>query len=129
MLLKSVACHYRIGYQRIGSHDTAEQHRGKGRIAQKAAPGNIHKSKGQGKGKESEQRDRDEILLQSLKVHLYACEKHDIQQSHPAEELKTGIALKNVEAILTQRHTSQHHAYDMGDTQLTHDDRCYKYGE
>ena len=63
------------------------------------------------------------MFLRALHVHLQSGQEHDVVESHPAEELKGVVALQDVESILPDDDTRQHHADDMGDAQLTHHDR------
>ena len=94
------------------------------RIAQQPHRRYIHKHKRYSEGKYAEDAHLRHILFQPLQVHLYSSEKHYIEQPHAPEQLKAGVTLQNVKAILTQRHTRQHHAYDMRNTQFSHHYRC-----
>ena len=66
------------------------------------------------------QRLRD-VLLQVLQVHFKTCQKHDIIDTHLAEELETAVALQNIETILANHHTGQNHADDVRDAQSAQD--------
>ena len=64
------------------------------------------------------------MFLHALHIHLQSGEEHDIVKSHSSKQFKRVVTLKNIEAILSDHHTSQHHADDMRNTQFTHHDRC-----
>lgn len=69
------------------------------------------------------------LLRQSFHVHLKRGQEHDVVEAHPSEQLEAGVTRQYVEAILTHSHTRQHHADDMGDAKLAHDDGCQQNDE
>ena len=60
------------------------------------------------------------MFLHALHIHLQSCKEHNIIESHPAKKFKGVVAFKNIETILSNHYTRQHHTDDVRNTQLTH---------
>ena len=89
----------------------------------------IGDDEGNEEGKETEDTHLAQILAQALKVHLQSCEEDDIEQTDAPEEFEGGVALQDIEPVLTDENTRQHHADDVGDTQFAHNDGSYEDDE
>ena len=76
--------------------------------------------------REREQTESEEaalVALYALHVHLQRGEEHDVVESDLAEQLERVVARKDVETVLADCYSGEHHANDMRDAQLAHDDR------
>ena len=83
----------------------------------------IGKQKGYKAGEQTEDEKTVGVLLHTFHVHLQSGKEHNIIESYASEQLERVVALQNVEAILSDDDTCQHHADDMRNTQFTHHDR------
>ena len=79
-----------------------------------------------GECQQSEDAEPSLVSAHAVGVHLKGSKEHDIVESNFAEQLEGVVAFKDVEAILAHGNASQHHADDVGDAQLAHDDRGEK---
>ena len=61
------------------------------------------------------------MFLHALHVHLQSRQEHDIAESDASEQFERVVTFQNVQAVLADKHTCQHHANDVRDTQFTHD--------
>ena len=82
----------------------------------------IRQDKRHHEGEKTENQETSLVFLHTLHVHLQSGQEHDVVQSHTPEKLKRRVAFQNVEAILPHKHTRQHHADDVRNAQLAHDD-------
>ena len=124
MTLQTVTTHDGVGYQRVRRHDTTQQKRGRRGIAQQRGRQQIGERQRYQTGEQAEDQKTVGVLLHTLQVHLQAGEEHDIIKTHPAEQLEGVIALQDIKAIRTYGDARHHHTDDMGNPQLSHDDRC-----
>ena len=76
-----------------------------------------------GEGQHTEHQRPAPVLLQVLQVHFQTGKEHDVVDTHLSEQLETAVALQDVETVLTDNHTGQNHADDVGDTQAAQQDR------
>ena len=127
MSRQSVSSYYRIGYQRIRSHDCRKQKRCQRDIAQKTDTHKIGHCKGDKEGQHTENHHPITVFLQSLHIHFQTCKEHDIVQSYTSKKFKRGITLKNIQSIFSNKDTCQHHTNDMWNAQSSHDDRRKQY--
>ena len=64
------------------------------------------------------------MFLHALHIHFQSGQEHNVIKSHPAEQFKGVVTHQDVETILPDHHTRQHHTDDMRNTQFTHHNRC-----
>ena len=74
-------------------------------------------------GQKSEDQELVRFLFDAFRVHLQSGEEHDIIKAHASQDLERHVTFENVETIMADDDTCQHHADDVGDAQFTHDDR------
>ena len=129
LALQPIAADNGVGDQRVRRHDTGQQQGGSRRIAQQADAGEVVHHKRYGEGQQTEKQRAVFVALQAVEVHLQRSQKHDVVEAHPSEEFKGCVARENVKTILSHEHTGQHHADDVRDAQLAHDDRSQQDDE
>ena len=79
--------------------------------------------------KDAKDEEMTRVPLHTFHVHLQSCQEHDIVYAHLSEDLERTASCKDIQSEGSHKHTCQHHAYDMRDAQLTHDDRSKEYDE
>ena len=84
----------------------------------------ISKTEGNEAGQTAEDEELPRVFLDTLHVHFQSCEEHDVVESDSPEELEGVVTLQDIQPVLANEHTRQHHTDDMGNPQLTHNDRC-----
>ena len=126
MTLETIAPDDGVGDQRVRSHDTAQQERGGVGVAQHGLCHDVCQYQRYKTGEQSEDDEAAGVLLHTLHVHLQSGKEHDIVETHTTEEFEGVVALQDIEAILSDDDTCQHHADDVRDAQLTHHDRRQK---
>ena len=106
-----------ISYQSVAGIHTGQQHRGKKPITQHphTAPyTQPHRNK---ESEHTKNQPLCPVLLEIIHIHLKACQKHDVIESHFSEQLKTTVAFQNIEAILSHYNPGKYHTNDVRDTQ------------
>ena len=73
-------------------------------------------------GEQSEDDKAARVLLHALHVHLESGEEHDVEHPHFSEQFEGVVTFQDIEAIFAYYDAGEHHADDMGDAQLAHDD-------
>lgn len=129
MALQSVARHDGIGDEGVGGHDAAEQQRCHRTVVQYLNGYDIHEDERHKKGHKSENAHPAHVLPQVLYVCLKACEEHDIEQSHLAEQFEARVALQDVQPVWADNNTREHHSDDVRNTQLAHHYRSEEYND
>ncbi len=129
VLLQTVARHYGVRHEGVAGHDAAKQERRRDAVAQTDDAYGEDGDEGYTEGKQPEDAHLAQVLLQSLHVHLQSGKEHDVEQTHTTEKLERRVALQDVETILADSNTGQHHTYDMWNTQFAHHYRSEEYDE
>ena len=129
LALQSIAADNGVRDKCVRRHDTGQQQGGSRRIAQQADTCDVVYRKGYGKGQQTKDQRTVFVALQAVEIHLQRGKEHDVVEAYPAEEFKGGVAREDVQPVLTNEYTGQHHANDMRDAQLAHDDRSQQDDE
>ena len=122
-LLQSVSRNDRIGNQRIGCHDAAQQEGSLGRVVEQPDAHAIGEEERYKTGEQAIDKQSRLVLFHAFHIHLQCSEEHDVIESHLSEELKRRVALQDIQSVFAYEHTCQHHTDDVRDTEFTHDDR------
>ena len=120
--LQSVARDDGVGYQRVRRHDAAQQKRCRVAVAQHRARHAVGQRQRNEARQHAEHQEAARVLLHALQVHLQSRQEHDVQQTHLAEQLERRVAHQHVQPVLSDDHARQHHADDVRNAQLAHDD-------
>ena len=62
------------------------------------------------------------VFVKVCQINLYSGQKHDVEQSHVAEYLKTAIPLQQVQSVWPYQYSGQQHAHNVGDVQPVEQD-------
>ena len=126
MTLQAIAPDDRIGDQRVRGHDTTQQEGGRRCVTKHGDGHDIRQDEGHEAREQTEDHKRTGLFLHTLHIHLQTCQEHDIIESHPPEQFEGVVTFQDIEAILADDHTRQHHPDDMRNAQFTHHDRRNK---
>ena len=122
LALQTVAAHDGVGDERVRRHEAAQEQRREHGVMQQGYAGEVCQHERQRERQQTESEEAALVALHALHVHLQRGEKHDVVESDLAEQLERVVARKDVEAVLADCYSGEHHANDMRDAQLAHDD-------
>ena len=121
--LQAIAADDGIGNERVRGHDTAQQERRRRRVVQQRDGHQVRQSQGHQTRQQSEDEEPLLVLLHALHVHLQSGQEHDVVETDAPEQFERVVALQDVQAVLPHDDARQHHADDVRNPQLAHDDR------
>ena len=124
LALQAIATNDGVGDERVRCHQRTQQERCLVAVAEEPSRREIGEDERREERQQSEERHARDVLSQAIHVHLQCCQEHDVVESDLSKQLERCVALQDVQSIFSYQHTRQHHANDVGDAQLTHDDRC-----